>query len=184
MSRRSPARSRYASHSVGGAPHLAGEYISQRFGVPMTHVPYKNSPQAIQDVAAGHVQLTFADAGTSLPLIRERQAARAGGDLDHPARHAARRAAVRGGLRHPGFRSGVLAHAVRAGEHAGDDRRPAAHGDEAHHGDPGDAARKVASLGLHPPCRRRRSRKSQRYIKSEIDKWGGVIRKLGLAGSI
>jgi len=42
---------------------------------------------------------------------------------------------------------------------------------------------RVASLGLlpHPvpPVA-----EAQAYIKSEIEKWGGVIRKLGLAGTI
>ena len=58
-----PGKIAFSSTSIGGAPHLSGEYINQRFGVQMTHVPYKISPQAIQDVAAGHVQLTFAEAG-------------------------------------------------------------------------------------------------------------------------
>src|SRR5215510_491107 len=65
-----PGKVAFSSTSVGGAPHLAGEYINQRFGVDMAHVPYKISPQAIQDVAAGHVQLTFAEAAASLELIR------------------------------------------------------------------------------------------------------------------
>ncbi len=42
---------------------------------------------------------------------------------------------------------------------------------------------KVASLGLlpHPVAP---VLEAQAYIKSEIEKWGGIIRKLGLAGSI
>ena len=42
----------------------------------MTHVPYKHSPQAIQDVAAGHVPLSFAEAAASLPLIATASCAR------------------------------------------------------------------------------------------------------------
>ena len=122
-----PGKVAFSSTSIGGAPHLSGEYINQRFGVQMTHVPYKISPQAIQDVAAGHVQLTFAEAGRVAAADPRRQAARARGDLDRAARHAARRADVRGGLRHPRFRGGVLAHAVRARGNAEGDRRPAAH---------------------------------------------------------
>jgi tripartite-type tricarboxylate transporter receptor subunit TctC len=37
----------------------------------MTHVPYRSSPQSIADIVANHVQLGFAEAGASLPLIRE-----------------------------------------------------------------------------------------------------------------
>jgi tripartite-type tricarboxylate transporter receptor subunit TctC len=47
------------------------EYLKQRFGVNMTHVPYRNTPQSITDIVAGHVQLGFVEAGASLPLIRE-----------------------------------------------------------------------------------------------------------------
>src|ERR1041384_3279089 len=45
--------------------------MKQLFGVNMTHVPYRSTPQSIQDIAAGHVQLGFAEAGASLPLIRD-----------------------------------------------------------------------------------------------------------------
>ena len=66
-----PGQLSFSSTSIGGAPHLAGEYLKQRFGLDMIHVPYRNSPQAISDVAAGHVPLTFAEAGVSIPLIKD-----------------------------------------------------------------------------------------------------------------
>jgi len=34
-------------------------------------VPYRSTPQSIQDIAAGHVALGWAEAGASIPLIRE-----------------------------------------------------------------------------------------------------------------
>ncbi len=69
--RERPGQVSFSSSAVGGAPHLAGEYLKQRFAIDMTHVPYRNSPQATADVVAGHIPLTFAEAGVSLPLIRE-----------------------------------------------------------------------------------------------------------------
>ena len=45
--------------------------MKQRFGLDIAHVPYRNSPQSIADVAAGHVAMAFAEAGASLPLIRD-----------------------------------------------------------------------------------------------------------------
>ena len=45
--------------------------MKQRFGIDLAHVPYRNSPQSIADVAAGHVAMAFAEAGASLPLIRD-----------------------------------------------------------------------------------------------------------------
>ncbi len=61
----------YSSPGAGVAQHLSMEYMKKRFGVDVTHVPYKNTPQSIQDIAAGHVHLGFAEAGASLPLIRD-----------------------------------------------------------------------------------------------------------------
>src|SRR5258707_12277400 len=45
--------------------------MKQRFGIDLSHVPYRNSPQSIADVAAGHVSMAFAEAGASLPLIHD-----------------------------------------------------------------------------------------------------------------
>jgi tripartite-type tricarboxylate transporter receptor subunit TctC len=61
----------YSSPGAGVAQHLSIEYMKQRFGVNMTHVPYRSTPQSIADIVAGHVQLGFAEAGASLPLIRD-----------------------------------------------------------------------------------------------------------------
>src|SRR5262249_50569404 len=61
----------FSSSGVGGAPHLSLEFMKQRFGLDAAHVPYRNSPQSIADVAAGHVAMSFAEAGASLPLIRD-----------------------------------------------------------------------------------------------------------------
>jgi tripartite-type tricarboxylate transporter receptor subunit TctC len=61
----------YSSPAGGGVPHYAVELIKQRFGLELTHVPYRNSPQSIQDIAAGHVHFAFAEAGASRALIQE-----------------------------------------------------------------------------------------------------------------
>ena len=47
------------------------ELLKQKFGLDIAHVPYRNSPQSIADVAAGHVQAAIAEAGASLPLIKD-----------------------------------------------------------------------------------------------------------------
>ena len=61
----------FASTGIGTGLHLAGEYMKQRFGLNMTHVPYRNTGQSIADIVAGHVKMSFAEAGATLPLIRE-----------------------------------------------------------------------------------------------------------------
>ena len=68
-----PGQLSYSSTGPGGAPRLATEMFMQNFGLNITHVPYKTTPQAIVDVAAGHVQLGFAEAGASQQLIRDKR---------------------------------------------------------------------------------------------------------------
>ena len=50
----------YASAGVGSLTHLWGEYVKARTGMPLEHVGYKGSAEALRDVIAGHVPL-FAD---------------------------------------------------------------------------------------------------------------------------
>ena len=45
--------------------------MKNQFGLEITHVPYRATPQSIQDIAAGHIALGWAEAGASLPLIKD-----------------------------------------------------------------------------------------------------------------
>jgi tripartite-type tricarboxylate transporter receptor subunit TctC len=60
----------YASQSVGAGGHLLGEMLSTRTGIKMTHVPYKGSAPALQDMLEGRVDLFFDAPITSGPHIR------------------------------------------------------------------------------------------------------------------
>src|SRR5260370_17799561 len=68
----SPNPMTYSSPGAG-LQHLSMEFMAQRFGLKMTHVPYRNSMESITDIAAGHVSLGFAEAGASLPFIPARK---------------------------------------------------------------------------------------------------------------
>ncbi len=61
----------YSTPGTGTAQHLGVEFMKQKFGLDITHIPYKSSPQSVADIMAGHVSMAFAEAGISLPLIRE-----------------------------------------------------------------------------------------------------------------
>jgi tripartite-type tricarboxylate transporter receptor subunit TctC len=61
----------YSSPGAGVAQHLSMEFMKNRFGLEISHVPYRNTPQSILDIASGHVQLGFVEAGASLPLIKD-----------------------------------------------------------------------------------------------------------------
>ena len=45
--------------------------MKNQFGLEITHVPYRSTPQSIQDIAAGHIALGWAEAGASIPLIKD-----------------------------------------------------------------------------------------------------------------
>src|ERR1043166_664539 len=61
----------YSSPGAGVAQHLSMEYMKNQFGLEITHVPYRATPQSIQDIAAGHIAMGWAEAGASLPLIKD-----------------------------------------------------------------------------------------------------------------
>ncbi len=69
--RANPDRASYASSSNGGAPHLAGEMFRLQSGLPLQHIPYRGSGQALPDVVSGQVALMFDSMASSADLVRE-----------------------------------------------------------------------------------------------------------------
>jgi tripartite-type tricarboxylate transporter receptor subunit TctC len=61
----------FASAGVGTSTHLTAEYFAQSAGVKMLHVPFKGSPEAVTDAAAGRVSFYMAPIGTALGMVRE-----------------------------------------------------------------------------------------------------------------
>jgi tripartite-type tricarboxylate transporter receptor subunit TctC len=60
----------FASGGNGTSTHLNGELMNQATGLDLTHVPYKGSAPAVQDLIGGQTQLLI-DAGTVLlPQIK------------------------------------------------------------------------------------------------------------------
>ena len=68
--RREPRKLQYATFGTGSSAHMTGEMFRTRAGVEIVHVPYKGAPQAITDVIAGHVHMTFSLLPTVLPHIK------------------------------------------------------------------------------------------------------------------
>lgn len=61
----------FASAGVGSSTHLAAEYFAQVAGVKMLHVPYKGSPEAIQDTMAGRTSFYMAPINTAIGQLKE-----------------------------------------------------------------------------------------------------------------
>jgi tripartite-type tricarboxylate transporter receptor subunit TctC len=67
----SPGNIPFASAGVGTSTHLAAEYVVDLAGIKMLHVPYRGSPEAIQDAIAGRVAFYMAPINTALGLVNE-----------------------------------------------------------------------------------------------------------------
>ena len=68
--RANPGKVNFASGGNGTSTHLNGELMNQATGLDVTHVPYKGSAPAIQDLMGGQTHLLI-DAGTVLlPQIK------------------------------------------------------------------------------------------------------------------
>jgi tripartite-type tricarboxylate transporter receptor subunit TctC len=69
LAKSQPAKLTYASSGTGTPPHLAGELFVQSTGASITHVPYRGSAPALQDVMGSQADLVF-DPGIAFPHIR------------------------------------------------------------------------------------------------------------------
>ncbi len=70
FARANPGKITYASSAAGSTAHLSGAQLEVRAGIKMTHVPYRGSAPAINDLIGGHVDLFFDTLTTSVPLWR------------------------------------------------------------------------------------------------------------------
>jgi tripartite-type tricarboxylate transporter receptor subunit TctC len=64
-----PGKLSFGSGGVGASHHLYGEMLKNLAGVQMTHVPYRGTVPALNDLIAGHIQVLFADPPPALPQI-------------------------------------------------------------------------------------------------------------------
>jgi tripartite-type tricarboxylate transporter receptor subunit TctC len=54
-----PGKVNFGSQGVGTTPHLTGELFARLTGTKLTHVPYRGTAQAVNDLIAGHLDLLF-----------------------------------------------------------------------------------------------------------------------------
>jgi tripartite-type tricarboxylate transporter receptor subunit TctC len=68
--KRDPGKRSFASSGAGTSTHLTGELFAEVIGVPLTHIPYKGTPQAMQDVVAGEVPFMFDQMTAAMSLAQ------------------------------------------------------------------------------------------------------------------
>jgi tripartite-type tricarboxylate transporter receptor subunit TctC len=68
--RRNPGKLTMASAGNGTTGHLGGELFKAMANVFMVHVPYRGSPQAINDLISGEVQVMFDNSASIAPHVQ------------------------------------------------------------------------------------------------------------------
>lgn len=70
LARRAPGKYTFASSGAGGSPHLAGELLKLRAGIDIVHIPYKGATQAMTDLLGGQVNLSFQTALSAIAHLQ------------------------------------------------------------------------------------------------------------------
>jgi tripartite-type tricarboxylate transporter receptor subunit TctC len=68
-----PGKLNYSSSGVATQQHLAAEALSFAAGLSMTHIPFRGTGQAVNEVLAGRIDIAIDTLPTYLPHIRERR---------------------------------------------------------------------------------------------------------------
>lgn len=171
----------YGSGGPGSMHHLSTELLLSLTGTRMTHVPYKATPPAMNDLLAGHIQVLFGDTTSILPFVQQGQvralavstAQRSEALPDVPT-------VAEAGV--PGFESASWQMLVAPG---------------------GTPAEIVARLNgeIHtifsdPAVKQELNRRGvgpaltgppeqvQKYVRDEIARWSAIVQRAGVAGSL
>jgi tripartite-type tricarboxylate transporter receptor subunit TctC len=169
----------YASNGPGGAAHLFAELLKTMLGIELTHVPYKGNAPALNDVLAGHVAMMFVDPSSSVQLVRDGKlralgvttAQRAPMAPEIPPLAEVGLAGFNATSWHmivaPGATPRPILHRLNT-ELAAIITEPA-------------AAQEFARRGFIPVAGNS-PEKLTAFVKSEIDRWGKIVRQAGAAG--
>jgi tripartite-type tricarboxylate transporter receptor subunit TctC len=71
--RKEPAKHSYASSGAGSIGHLLAELFKSTAKVYVTHIPYRGSGPALNDVVAGQVAIVVDNLPTALPFILDKR---------------------------------------------------------------------------------------------------------------
>jgi tripartite-type tricarboxylate transporter receptor subunit TctC len=175
-----PGKLSFASGGPGSPHHLYGELLKSMTGIEMTHVPYKGSAPALTDVIAGHVPLLFSDTVPSLPQIREGKVRALGVSTavrlpSAPEIPPIAEAGV------PGFDAagwGVFSVPAGTPKEIVSKLQNALNSALALP----DVQQQIIRLGMIPGSPSS-PEELQRFIDSEIVRWGKVVQQAGLAGT-
>jgi tripartite-type tricarboxylate transporter receptor subunit TctC len=70
QAKKSPGKLNFASTGTGSSVHLAAELFASMAGVKISHVPYRGSGPALNDLLGGHVTMMFATLPSSIGVVK------------------------------------------------------------------------------------------------------------------
>jgi tripartite-type tricarboxylate transporter receptor subunit TctC len=175
-----PGKLSFGSGGPGAPHHLFAELFASMAGIKMTHVPYRGSLPALNDVLAGHIQLMFVDLPPAVGMISSGKIRALGVT---PAKRLAALPDVptiaEAGV--PGYSAAAWFMVVAPSKTP----KPVVdrlHADLKEVLSSAQTREQIDKLGLTPldtpPIAT-----MQDFVKSEIARWGKVVEAAGIAGS-
>ena len=64
-----PERYSYGTWGNASSGHLTTEWLKKKAGLKMEHIPYKTTPQVVNDLVSGVLQIGWSDPATPVPMI-------------------------------------------------------------------------------------------------------------------
>jgi tripartite-type tricarboxylate transporter receptor subunit TctC len=173
-----PAQISFGSGGVGASHHLYGELFKNLTGVQMTHVPYKGTVPALNDLIAGHIQVLFSDPPPALPQMMAGKVRALGVTTAKRIATAADLPPI--GETVSGFDSAPWQMLVApAGTPRGIVER--LHAELVRYVASAEGQKKLMDMGL-VPGEPTPPDELARFVESEIDKWGKLVHLAGAAG--
>jgi tripartite-type tricarboxylate transporter receptor subunit TctC len=172
----------FATTGAGTLQYLTMEVLKRDHKFPAAHVAYKSPPQIATDVLGGHIISSISETGAALGLIRDGKLKALAITSATPLPSLPKVPTMAEAMGMPGFEA-VSWHVLLAPSAT---PRPIVNKLHAAMktitGDPAFQKR-VTDIGLMPLAPRSVEEIDQ-YIRAERERWGGVVRQLGLAGTL
>lgn len=180
LAKEKPGQLTFGSSGVGGPPHLYTQLLMSMTGIKMTHVPYKGTSQALNDLLAGTVPIIFCDLAPAVQQIKAGKVRALGISTKTrfptiPDVPPVAEAGV------PGFDASAWLMLVAPANTPKDIVAKLHDAVKAIVADP-EIQKKLTGLGVIP-IDSGPTDELKTYVKSEITRWGDVVRQAGIAGS-
>lgn len=70
LAQQKPGQINFASSGIGSGTHVGGELFKLSAGIDVVHVPYKGTPEALNDTIAGRIHFVVTSIVPAVPLVR------------------------------------------------------------------------------------------------------------------